>query len=199
MTRRALLSCAAVLLLAGPAAAQNPLPAIHAAKKAAAAVHTAQTTGNQPGGKEALEQSTAQTEPAAPAPAATAPANPTAPAGPTAAAGYSYDPGGRRDPFVSLLARGQGIPTAADRPAGLAGLLIGDMTVKGIMKDPGGFLGIVQAADNKTYIVHAGDRVLDGTVKSITQEAIVFSQDVNDPLSLVKQREVRKTIRPEVK
>jgi hypothetical protein len=27
----------------------------------------------------------------------------------------------------------------------------------------------------------------------------VFSQDVNDPLSLVKQREVRKAIRPEAR
>jgi hypothetical protein len=32
-------------------------------------------------------------------------------------------------------------------------------------------------------------------VKSITQDTIVFSQDVNDPLSLVKQKEVRKTLR----
>ena len=41
--------------------------------------------------------------------------------------------------------------------------------------------------------------LMDGVVKSITQDAIVFSQDVNDPLSLVKQREVRKTIRPEAR
>ena len=47
--------------------------------------------------------------------------------------------------------------------------------------------------------VNAGDRVMDGTVKSITQDAVVFSQNVNDPLSLVKQREVRKTIRPETR
>ena len=36
---------------------------------------------------------------------------------------------------------------------------------------------------------------MDGTVKQITQDTVVFSQDVNDPLSLVKQREVRKTLR----
>jgi hypothetical protein len=36
---------------------------------------------------------------------------------------------------------------------------------------------------------------MDGTVKSINQERVIFSQDVNDPLSLVKQREVRKTLR----
>jgi hypothetical protein len=32
-------------------------------------------------------------------------------------------------------------------------------------------------------------------VKSITQDAVIFSQDVNDPLSVVKQKEVRKTLR----
>jgi hypothetical protein len=36
---------------------------------------------------------------------------------------------------------------------------------------------------------------MDGTVKTITEDTVVFSQDVNDPLSLVKQREVRKTLR----
>ncbi len=40
---------------------------------------------------------------------------------------------------------------------------------------------------------------MDGSIKSIAQDAVVFSQDVNDPLSLVKEREVRKTIRPETK
>ena len=33
----------------------------------------------------------------------------------------------------------------------------------------------------------------------LPQDAVVFSQDVNDPLSLVKQREVRKSIRPEAR
>jgi len=36
----------------------------------------------------------------------------------------------------------------------------------------------------------------DGSVKAITHEQVVFSQDVNDPLSLVKQREVAKPVRP---
>ena len=37
--------------------------------------------------------------------------------------------------------------------------------------------------------------LLDGAVKTITQDGVVFSQDVNDPLSLVKQREVPKRVR----
>ena len=63
------------------------------------------------------------------------------------------------------------------------------------MRDRSGFIAMIQAPDNKTYIVRAGDKLMDGTVKSITQDSVIFSQDVNDPLSLVKQREVPKPVR----
>ena len=88
---------------------------------------------------------------------------------------------------------------AGARPPGIAGVLVSEVTVKGVFKSAKGFIALVQAPDNRTYIIHAGDKVFDGTVKTITQDAVVFSQDVNDPLSLVKQREVRKAIRPEAR
>lgn len=135
-----------------------------------------------------------------------APASAEAPAGkqqppPPQGAGYSYDPAGRRDPFISLTSRGGDVaPPAGSRPAGVPGLLVNEMTVKGVWKSSrGGFIALVQSPDNRTYIVKTGDKVFDGTVKQITQDAVVFSQDVNDPLSLVKQREVRKAIRPEAR
>jgi type IV pilus assembly protein PilP len=109
--------------------------------------------------------------------------------------GYVYDPAGRRDPFLSLLGRGDENAPKASRPAGLSGLLIGEITVKGVVRDRTGFIAMLQAPDNKTYTVRVGDKLLDGTVKSINQEKVIFSQDVNDPLSLVKQREVPKPVR----
>jgi hypothetical protein len=54
---------------------------------------------------------------------------------------------------------------------------------------------MVLAPDGKTYIVHVNDRLVDGVVKQITPQGIVVLQEVNDPLSLVKQREVRKNLR----
>jgi hypothetical protein len=54
---------------------------------------------------------------------------------------------------------------------------------------------MIQSPDSKTYIVRPGDRLFDGTVKSIVSDKVVFSQDVNDPLSLVKQREIPKAVR----
>ncbi len=110
---------------------------------------------------------------------------------------YSYDPAGRRDPFVSLLGRGSDPRSAGNRASGIAGILINEISLKGIMRDRTGFVAMVQGPDNKTYIVKPGDRLMDGTVKSIVADAVVFSQDVNDPLSLIKQREIRKNLRSE--
>jgi Tfp pilus assembly protein PilP len=108
---------------------------------------------------------------------------------------YSYQTDGRRDPFVSLLGRGSDPNSVANRPAGLPGLLIDELAVKGVMKDRAGFVAMIQGPDNKTYMVHPGEKLMDGSVKSITGDSVVFSQDVNDPLSTVKQRERVKKLR----
>lgn len=178
-------------------AAQAPA-AIAAAKGASAQVSAAQKKNS-----EALEP---PATPGVQAPSTSPGQPPAGPGGPPPAeapeaqGAYSYDANGRRDPFVSLLLGGSETrPTGASRPPGLPGLLIGEVSVKGVLKSKGAFVAILQASDSKTYLAHSGDRVMDGSVKSITQDAVVFSQDVNDPLSLVKQREVRKTIRPETR
>jgi type IV pilus assembly protein PilP len=134
-----------------------------------------------------VEKGSARATSGTPAPAA-APA--PAPAPP-----YSYDPQGRRDPFVSLVARGSDPGSAATRPAGLPGLLIAEVAVKGIVRDRSGLIAMVQGPGTKTFIVRPGEKLMDGSVKAITSDSVVFSQDVNDPLSMVKQKEVRKTVR----
>jgi Tfp pilus assembly protein PilP len=135
-------------------------------------------------------------KPAAPPPSATAPARPDPKqALPVIDPAYVYEPAGRRDPFISLLGRGQEGTPSATRPAGVPGLLIGEVTVKGVLKDRAGFIALLQAPDRKTYNVRVGDRLFDGTVKSINEDKVVFSQDVNDPLSLIKQRDVPKPVR----
>ena len=108
---------------------------------------------------------------------------------------FSYEPAGRRDPFVSLVGRGAVQDPSASRPAGVPGMLINEISLKGIMKERNGFVALVQGPDKRTYSVRQGQRLFDGSVKSISQDTVVFSQDVNDPLSLVKQKEVRKTLR----
>lgn len=180
----------------------NPGPALAAARDAKAKTEAAQKKNS-----EALDPQQ-RPAPAAPTPPASAAAPGASQAAPPAAAqsgsgaGYSYDPAGRRDPFISLTGRGGDLPgagAAGSRPSGIPGLLVGEINVKGVLKSPKGLIALVQSPDNRTYIIRAGDKVFDGTVKAITTDAVVFSQDVNDPLSLVKQREVRKAIRPEAR
>ena len=193
---------ATALLISGAATAAAQVPnaaaAINAAKNARAATEAAQKKNS-----DALDPQKPAEQPAPAPPAQGTPARGTPPASGAAAsgAGYSYDPAGRRDPFVSLLGRGGDVPTPGGaRPQGLAGNLINELTPKGVLKTTkGDFVALLQAPDNKTYIAHAGDKVLDGAIKTITATEVVFTQDVNDPLSLVKQREVRKAIRPEAR
>jgi type IV pilus assembly protein PilP len=126
------------------------------------------------------------------APAAQRPA--PAPPPPPPAETYVYQPEGRRDPFQSLIGSGEARPTS-HRGDGTSGMTLAEISVRGIMQSRGTLVAMVQGPDNKTYIVHQGDKLLDGTIKSVTSQGLIVIQEVNDPLSLVKQREVRKLLR----
>ncbi|MCL4812137.1 MAG: hypothetical protein KJ061_06620 [Vicinamibacteraceae bacterium] len=133
---------------------------------------------------------------AQPASGASKPAPSTSTTGATPPAqGYSYNPDGRRDPFVSLVNRGSDTSSASSRPSGLAGLMMHEIAVKGIVRSRGALVAMIEAPDAKTYLIRRGDRLFDASVKAVTADAVVFVQQVNDPLSLVKQREIRKPLR----
>ena len=188
-------------------------PAAPAARPKQTAPPAPRTPPQKPAARPKQTAPVAAHTPAAPVAPATpsAPAVPHAPATPDASAaaapgappavepqGYTYDPQGRRDPFVSLLRRGSDLTRTTGpgaRPNGLAGLETGEVTLKGTLASQGTYVGILQGSDQKTYIVKAGDRLLDGTIRAITPDSMVITQQVTDPLSLEKQREVRKLLR----
>jgi type IV pilus assembly protein PilP len=130
-------------------------------------------------------------QPAAPQPAAPATATP-APA--PAVEAYTYDPAGRRDPFVSLLSRGIE-PTTGKKLTGLSSLTTAEVMLRGVMQSRNSYVALISGPDGKTYSARVNDRLLDGIIRSVTPQGIVIMQEVNDPLSLVKQREVRKGLR----
>jgi Tfp pilus assembly protein PilP len=136
------------------------------------------------------QQPPAQQPPAAPQPPATA-----APAQPPQAEVYAYQPEGRRDPFLSLLGTGADNRSNTRRGDGAAGITTAEISVRGVLQSRTGLVAMIQGPDNKTYIVHQGDKVADGSIKTITPQGLVVMQEVNDPLSLVKQREVTKLLR----
>jgi Tfp pilus assembly protein PilP len=135
--------------------------------------------------------------PAVPAPAA--PAAAPAPALPSPPPNFQYSSEGRRDPFIDLVNRGtdavRGGNASAKRPDGVPGLETASLLVKGILQSRGGWLAMVSGADGKVYTIRAGDKLFDGVVRTVTAQAVVILQEVNDPLSLEKQREVRKFLR----
>lgn len=109
--------------------------------------------------------------------------------------GWTYDPQGRRDPFISLRDRATSASTTQNRPPGLPGVTVNEIVIRGIARSGNEFVALAQAPDGRSFQLRRNARLFDGVVKQITIDAVVFTQEVNDPLSLVKQREVRKTMR----
>jgi Tfp pilus assembly protein PilP len=176
-------------LISVAAAAQAPQPP---APKAATPPATAQPAA---AAKPAMPPATAQPAEAAPGtPAANAPAPAAAPAAPPAEV-YSYHAEGRRDPFQTLVGIGSTAAATSRKGEGAAGLAVGEISVHGVMQSRGSLVAMIMGPEKKTYIVHPGDKLLDGTIKAITPQGLVVVQEVNDPLSLVKQREIRKLLR----
>jgi Tfp pilus assembly protein PilP len=132
----------------------------------------------------------AASAPPPPAPAA----RPDLPAPPP---NFTYSAEGRRDPFLNLGRSGTtaSVPLGTARPAGAAGLLVDELSVRGIVQSQGGYVAMVSGPAGQTFTVRAGSKLFDGTVRSITPQAVVIMQQVTDPLSLQKQREVRKSLR----
>jgi len=135
----------------------------------------------------------AQTQAPAPMPPTAAAATSVAP--PPAVDTYVYQADGRRDPFLSLTANVAESRAPLTRAEGIAGLAVTELSVRGVMKSRGSLIAMVQGPDRRAYVVHQGDKFADGTIKAVTAEGLVIVQQVNDPLSLVKQREVRKLLR----
>ena len=146
----------------------------------------ARAAGAQAPAGEGAANAAAQARPATP-PAA----KPAAPAPDL----YTYQPDGRRDPFPSLVGTGSDAGATFKKGDGAAGLTVAEVSVRGVVQSRGALIAMIHGADNKTYIVHQGDKLADGTIKTITPQGLIVVQEVTDPLSLVKQREVRKLLR----
>jgi Tfp pilus assembly protein PilP len=143
-------------------------------------------------------------------PAANAPAAGTAPAGQDAETinkimqdneamlsgrGFTYDPAGRRDPFRSLV---DAANTAGKgpRPRGIAGMLISEVDLVGIVQKGKGALAFFNGSDNKGYFLRVGDTLYDGKITRIDRRTgtVVFRQDINDPRSIKPYRDVTKRL-----
>jgi hypothetical protein len=112
---------------------------------------------------------------------------------------FSYDPDGRRDPFRNLFET-LGVKHDGPRPRGVAGMLVAEMDLVGIVKDQiGNDMGLLIGSDNKGYFLKVGDQVFDGTVISVDSRlgTVTFRQQVDDPRLIKPYRDVVKRLVPE--
>lgn len=141
-----------------------------------------------------LASGVASAQAPAPAAAPAAPAAPTVtppePEAPVAA--YTYEVGGRRDPFRSLLLRQQ--ERVRDRLPGVAGMLVDELELQGTIRTKGGWIAMMRGTDNRSYLLRKGNTVFDGEVLDITGTDVTFRQNVNDPTNPKPFRDVTKSL-----
>ncbi len=106
---------------------------------------------------------------------------------------YTYEVSGRRDPFRSLLVRNT-VDRDRVRPPGLAGVMVDEIELQGTVRTKGGWLAMVRAADNRSYLIRKGQALFDGEVIEITAVEVIFRQNVNDPTNPKPFREVTKSL-----
>jgi hypothetical protein len=105
---------------------------------------------------------------------------------------YSYDPGTRRDPFISLVAGVKG-----KTPKGA--LTVNDAKVVGITRSRDGFVAIIVGADNKSRFMKVGDKLYDGEIIAIGADSVTFRQDLTEDTMAapgLKSKEVIKRLHP---
>ena len=109
--------------------------------------------------------------------------------------GFTYDPAGRRDPFRSLVDAANTVGKGP-RPRGIAGMLISEVDLVGIVQKGKGALAFFNGSDNKGYFLRVGDALYDGKIIRIDRRTgiVVFRQDINDPRSIKPYRDVTKRL-----
>jgi len=109
---------------------------------------------------------------------------------------FSYEPGNRRDPFLSLFAAREDDRSREPLP-GMQGMYIDEIDLNGIVEDPsGGDVAYFTGSDNKGYFMRVGDRVYDGAIIAIdpVRGAVTFRQEIDDPRRIKPYRDVVRSL-----
>lgn len=111
---------------------------------------------------------------------------------------FVYRSEGRRDPFRNILQlRRRELVAPTQRPAGLAGFLIGEVQVKATARFQGRWQAMLVGLDGRTYFADVGTDLYDGRIVEINGNEVVFEQEVEDMLGARSSRRVVKKLNPE--
>jgi type IV pilus assembly protein PilP len=109
--------------------------------------------------------------------------------------GLTYDPSGRRDPFVPMIGNNQeGQPDAMLPPLQRIGLT--ELSLIGIVWGSHGYTAMVQTPDGKGYSIRRGTRVgpNNGVVSSITDRGFIVQERFTDVYGNKQEREYVKLL-----
>jgi hypothetical protein len=185
-----LLAFASMLVLAAAQEGGTPQgrPAAKA-RQAAAAAQAAQQGGGSaapatqaatpaPGGNQVLEEVRKQEEAS------------------SSDKGLTYDPGDRRDPFVSPAEAAKIEDTSQCQGEGTECWLISEINLIGIMARRAGAVALVTGPEAYGGTLRSGDKLYDGEVLSIDAGTgtVTFRQKVNDPSRIKPYRDIEKKL-----
>jgi type IV pilus assembly protein PilP len=111
--------------------------------------------------------------------------------------GVSYDPSGRRDPFLPMIQLGQQAePDSSLPPLQRVGLT--ELSLIGVLWGNYGYTAMVQTPDGKGYSIHRGTRIgpNNGVVSSITERGIIVQERFTDVYGNKQEREYVKLLHP---
>ena len=100
---------------------------------------------------------------------------------------FIYKPKGRRDPFWNLL-QGKSLKVAREQREGIAGMLIEELELEGILLKSGTYIALFKGPDGKPYAVKVGDSVYDGEVIKIDNNSVVFKRLLTIALGGTKEK-----------
>jgi hypothetical protein len=108
---------------------------------------------------------------------------------------FTYDPGNRRDPFLSLYDK---VREGESRPPGIEGMALEEIDLTGIVEDAGGNVAYFTGSDNKGYFLRVGQRIYKATMIAIDPKAgsVTFRQQVDDPRQIKPYRDVVRKLVP---
>ncbi len=109
---------------------------------------------------------------------------------------FVYNPEGRRDPFWNLL-QGKSVKENREAIEGIAGLMIDELELEGIVFAQGEFKALLKGPDTRPYVVGIGDKVYDGEVVAMDRNSISFRKSLTVALAGQKDRVIIKTLNPE--
>jgi Tfp pilus assembly protein PilP len=109
---------------------------------------------------------------------------------------FVYNPEGRRDPFWNLL-QGKSVKENREAIEGIAGLMIDELELEGIVFAQGVFKALLKGPDTRPYVVGIGDKVYDGEVVAMDKNSVSFKKSLTVALSGQKDRVIIKTLNPE--